>query len=506
MQRFILAASVVTLALLIIALPAIAADAPQLKSSHHEMSPAATLGPQAIPAAVANPNYGLFTCQVGLTPGFKCYDPYQIRHAYNIDTVINAGYTGKGKTIVIVDAFQAPNIASNLNFFNTFYGLPGLNGTGNPTDPNLGTFNQVAPDGLTPFDDTDGNQIGWAVEITLDVLYAHAMAPGANIVLVLAKSNDDSDILSATQYAVNHHLGDVISQSFGENESCMDAGTLAAQHRTFTNATRRHITLVASAGDDGAALRTCDGSSWVRAASSPAVDPLVLSVGGTALDAADYCLTALGCDPTANPAFGTYLGEVVWNEPSDSGSGATGGGYSALFRKPLYQFAFLPFNKRGRGVPDVAYTAAGNFAVLIYLDIPGLDVGYYTISGTSVGAPQWSSIVALADQKAGRGLGFVNGSLYLFSLFPPFYKSMFHDVTAGNNSVTQFDSDDNPVNITGFNAGRGWDATTGLGSPKADQVVNAITFFTSDHDADDAIQSSDPDNDGRSGHHRMRPH
>ena len=94
-------------------------------------SPFIKIGPQAIPAGVASPNYGLFTCQlVGLSPGTTCYDPYQMRHAYSIDSLIGAGFDGRGKTIVIVDAFQSPNIVQQLNVFNSFYGLPSLNGLG----------------------------------------------------------------------------------------------------------------------------------------------------------------------------------------------------------------------------------------------------------------------------------------------------------------------------------------------------------------------------------------
>ena len=111
-------------------------------------------GPQASPAGVsagggAGPSYSLFSCQVGLSLG-QCYDPYQMRTAYGVDSLIGAGYDGKGKTIVIVDAFQSPNIVAQLNYFDSFYGLPSLNGLGGATDPNLGTFTQVAPDGLTP--------------------------------------------------------------------------------------------------------------------------------------------------------------------------------------------------------------------------------------------------------------------------------------------------------------------------------------------------------------------
>jgi subtilase family serine protease len=433
---------------------------------------------------------------VGLNPTHTCYDPYQMRTAYNIDTLIAAGYTGKGRTIVIVDAYQAPNIADQLNVYDAFYGLPGLNGLGNPADPSLGTFTQVAPDGLTPFDQTDANMVGWAQEISLDVLWAHAIAPGANIVLDLAKSNDDADILSATQYAVDHNLGDVISQSFGENESCVDPSLLKAEHKLFAKATLKHITLVASSGDNGAAQGTCDGSAYVQAASSPASDPLVTAVGGTELTAARYCLASLGCDPTANPAPGTYQSEVAWNE-FDSTIG-TGGGFSVLYKAPLFQRLLTHAGKQ-RGVPDVAYSAAVYHGALTYLEIPGIPSGFYLFGGTSAGSPQWAAVVAIADQKAGRRLGFINAALYLYSLFPSKYAALFHDVTSGNNTNVEFDASDNPYTIQGFDAGAGWDATTGLGSPRTDALVAFLARFAAYGDGDQAARGTDP---GGFGHHR----
>ncbi|MGA9812901.1 MAG: S53 family peptidase [Terriglobales bacterium] len=492
-------------ALSITTLPAAAATARQVARLHRVASPFVVKGPRAIPSGNAvRTNSDIFTCQLGLTPPFVCYDPYQMRHAYNVDTLISAGFTGKGKTIVIVDAFQSPNIVDSLNAFDKTFDLPGLNGLGAPPDRTLGTFKQVAPDGLTAFDSTDDNMVGWAEEISLDVEWAHAIAPGANITLVLSKTNDDADILSATQYAVDHNLGDVISQSFGENESCVDSALLAAQHKLFVRATLKHITLIASSGDDGAAQQTCDGTSFVQAASSPASDPLVTAVGGTELHAADYCLTDLGCDPTTNPAPGTYQGEVAWNE-GDLGFGATGGGFSVLYRAPFYQLGSVSLRK-GRGVPDVAYDAAVAHGVLTYLVIPGIDPGIYLFGGTSAGSPQWAGIVAIAGQKARRSLGFINATLYLFSAFPKTYSALFNDVTSGNNSVLEEDAHGNPVLVTGFNARRRWDATTGLGSPKADQVVNFLTLFTSDSDAKHVMSNSGPSGNRRSGHHRMRNH
>jgi len=298
------------------------------------VSPFLRLGPQAALSDAVGPTYALFTCQVvNLSPGVTCYDPYQIRHAYNIDKLIAAGFTGSGKTIVIVDAYQSPNIVKQLNTFNSFYGLPNMNGLGGPNNPSLGTFSQVAPDGLTPFVPGDPSMTGWAEEISLDVLWAHAIAPGASIVLVLARSNSDPDILSATKYAVDNHLGDIISQSFGENESCMDPSLLAQQHQVFADATMKGMTLLASSSDYGSAQFTCAGSSVVLAVSIPASDPLVSAVGGTELHAARYCLASLGCNPSTNPAPGTYEGEIAWNEGA-IGYGATGGGFSVVYDEP----------------------------------------------------------------------------------------------------------------------------------------------------------------------------
>jgi subtilase family serine protease len=341
--------------------------------------------------------------------------------------------------------------------------------------------------------------VGWSAEISLDVEWAHAIAPDAKVVLVLAKSNDDADILSATKYAVDHRLGDVISMSFGENESCVDPLLLAKQHALFAKATLKHITLIASSGDDGAAQRTCDGTSWTQAVSSPASDPLVLGVGGTELHAADYCLSGLGCDPTASPAPGTYQGEIVWNEFTED-SAATGGGFSVQFRQPLYQLAAFHHKGSHKGVPDVAYNAAIYHGVLVYW---AGDV--WLFGGTSAGAPQWSGITAIADQKAGRSLGFTNAALYLDGLFPKVYAKTFHDVKIGNNSVSEADASDNQVVVQGFSAGKAWDATTGLGSPIADRLVDLLTL-ASDGDAQQAVKAPGPLANGRRGNERIRPH
>jgi subtilase family serine protease len=449
-------------------------------------------GPQAVPSgdqsSMVGPQYGLFSCQVIGVSAANCIDPYQMRHAYQVDSLIAQGYDGGGQTIVIVDAFQNPNLVAQVAFFDNFYGLPAIQLT------------QIAPDGLTPFDPTDGNMLGWAEEISLDVEWAHAIAPGANIVLVLAKTNSDSDIVSALNYAVNNNLGNVVSMSFGENESCLGSDLTTAYHNVFATATAKNITLLASSGDEGAALPTCDGNSWVKAVSSPANDPLVTGVGGTELTVAKYCLPSRGCDPAANPQAGTYVSEMAWNEGLPYGDYGNvfgfgtlsgGGGFSIVFDEPPFQKGVLPGGKQ-RAVPDVSYNGAVEHGVLTYLAIPGIPTGFYLFGGTSAGAPQWSAITAIADQRAGTSLGFLNSGIYHAVRAQKEYAASFHDVTVGTNSSLQFDSSNNPVNVIGFNAGTGWDAATGSGSPIASSIVDNLVHFVSPGDGTAVLANTKP--------------
>jgi subtilase family serine protease len=458
-------------------------------------SPLLEVGPQAISvdatATTDGATYGLFSCQVGRSVG-QCYDPYEMRMAYGVNTLISSGLNGTGKTIVIIDAFQDPNIAAQLDYFDNFYGLTPVNaGSGTPT------FTQVAPDGLTPFVPGDPNMRGWAEEISLDVLWAHAIAPGANIVLELGADNSDVALVSALNDAINNNRGDVISMSFGESDTCLGTDLTAAWHQAFVNATMKGITLFASSGDQGAALPSCDGNSWIKSTSSPASDPLVTSVGGTELHAADYCLTSLGCDPTANPAPGTYLSEIGWNEGYPYGDfqnvfGSThagGGGFSTVWDEPAYQKGTIHGGKQ-RGVSDVSYNASILHGVLTYLNIPGLAVGWYRFGGTSAGSPQWAALTAIADQIAGGDYGFINAAMYKIGQNATPYSISFNDITSGTNSALEYDTANNPVYTTGYNAIPGWDAFTGLGSPKTNSFVNELPVFWSAGQGNAAIAGS----------------
>jgi subtilase family serine protease len=387
----------------------------------------------------------LFSCQ---EPGaeLNCYTPQELLQAYNIQSVQNKGITGKHETIVIIDAFGNPTITDDLNAFDTVFGLPAAK------------LNIIYPDGQPVFDLSNADEVDWSGEISLDVESSHAVAPAATIDLVVAYSDQDSDIQSALDYVVKHHLGNVLSQSYGEEETCVDPKILAAEHRDYAILEAEGVSVFASSADDGAAQSTCDGTSWVKGVASPASDPLVTSVGATSL--------------TASQPDGNYESETAWNDDF----GSTGGGYSVLYNRPFFQNGFD--HKAGRGVPDVAYSGDVNNGLLIaWSGGDPTQVGtFYLFGGTSAGSPQWAAITALIDSVYGPQ-GDLNPTLYRLASNPFVYNSVFHDVTTGNNSVVLADSNNNPVSITGYDASKGWDAVTGLGSLNVGNAIFGLGRF-----------------------------
>ena len=412
-------------------------------ASTARMTPADRLNGAPLYRHTSSPKQGLFSCQApaSATNSLPCYAPAQIRRAYNIPSNL----TGAGKTIVIIDAFGNPDITSDLALFDSTFDLPPAN------------LNIICITGTCPtFDPSNSDQQGWAGEIALDTQWAHADAPGATIDLVISRSDMDSDILAAQQYVVDHNLGDVLSQSFGEGETCMDPSIFAAQHQVFVKAQAEKMTVFASAGDSGSAEPDCNNDGgYFLSASTPASDPLVTGVGGTHLN--------------ANFTTGQYQSESVWN---DSGTafdiGATGGGYSTKYARPSYQ-VFANRNA-ARGVPDVAFNADIFGGVLTVCSACGFGPDQFFINaGTSSGSPQWAAITALADQAVGHRLGFLNPTLYTIGFAPGTYGYAFHDITTGNNTW-------DVTGVPGYSAARGWDPTTGLGSPNAFNLINLLSL------------------------------
>lgn len=381
-------------------------------------------------------------CLASATPP-RCYSPQQLRKAYGIQPLLARGISGKGRTIVLVDGSSSPTLLADVHLYDLIYSLK---------DPKL---NVIAPNGMPPFDPNA------YAETALDVEIAHTIAPDATIDLVLgdtsqAKTFQDFlvSLLKATRYAVDHNLGDVISQSYGVGESCVDASYIKAEQETFQAARAKHITVLASSGDYGDGVITCNGNNTTlaRGVNIPASDPLLTSVGGTTLDA------TLG--------QGRYVGEVTWNG-WDAGGGATGGGISTIFPRPRYQSSVS--RSKMRALPDVAFDADPATGVPVVLSVYGAT--YITpFGGTSVGSPAWAGIVALANQAVGTRLGFLNDALYALAKSAQYPKA-FHDILAGNNTITLYDDKGNPYKVPGYVAGPGWDAVTGVGTPKVANLV-----------------------------------
>jgi subtilase family serine protease len=389
--------------------------------------------------------------------GLPCYSPQQIREAYGLTPLLNAGYTGVGQTIIIIDSFGSPTIAQDLKIFDAGYGLP---------DPP--SFKVLAPLGTVPFDPTNSDQVGWAFETTLDVEWAHAMAPGANIVLLTSPVSETEGVhgmpefLSLEKYALDRKLGKIISQSWGATENTLfDAAgqdVIEDFEDLYQRAAQEKVTVLASSGDSGSSNVDLNGNIYpFPTVIFPASSPFVTAVGGTSL----YAHTS-----------GTYEFEIVWD---DHYIGATGGGVSQQFSEPTYQDS-LPGSvqktlNNHRGIPDVAYNADPNTAILVYVGIfpPNTNKnGYYLIGGTSEGSPQWAGIIADANQLAGHPLGFLNPRLYAVGAIGE-SSGFFHDIRFGSNAFNGFNG------VPGYRATRGWDLSTGWGTPKLSNLVGALS-------------------------------
>ena len=424
--------------------------------------------PGAIPAERAEvesnavPHFGCESRPFDLSKGLYCYDPLAIRAAYGVNGLISSGSNGAGQTIVILDAFGSPTIQSDLQFFDNLFGIP--------APP---SFKIVTMPGTPPFNSADANMVGWTAEISLDVEWAHAMAPAANIVLVAAASNNDSDLIDGLNFAIDNHLGNVVSMSFGESEIGLanpdGIDIVNAWSAAFERARDNRMTLFVSSGDQGVDTQGFGTPS----ASFPSTSSLVVSVGGTNL--------RFGT-PT-NAAFnGTYQSEQVWDDPADNNNiasatfGAGGGGMSFLIPQPDYQEDNVPKavskTLHGfRGVPDVAYNAGVAGGVLVHWGVlaPGA-TSFFLFGGTSAGAPQWAGIVADINSGLGHPVGFINKRLYKLGRQGRL-SSLFHDITIGNNG---FDG------VTGFPATPGYDLATGWGTPNFSRLGASLSDLDDD--------------------------
>src|SRR6266702_2397213 len=351
---------------------------------------------------------------VGLTPT-------QIRQFYGFNllpcsfsgTFGSSTLCGNGQTIGIVDAFFDPNIQSDLNTFDTQFGLPDCN-TSN------GCFTIATPQGAPRTDR------GWALEVSLDVEWAHAIAPGAKILLVESKTNSFANLFGAVDYASAR--ANQVSMSWGGSEFSSEASN--DFHFQVSG-----VTFFASSGDSGHGLIY------------PSASPLVVSVGGTTLNI---------------DRFGNLVSETAW-----SGSG---GGISAFESEPSYQTNYpIPSTGGLRGNPDVSYDAdpASGVAVFDSLGDQGFK-DWIQVGGTSAGSPQWAALGAIVN--AGRTSPLSSTStttptnVAIYNIAKTAYSTNFRDITSGTNGSCG----------SVCTAGTNYDFVTGLGSPLANAIVPSL--------------------------------
>jgi subtilase family serine protease len=415
-----------------------------------------TTGVHRIGAASAAPRT---TAQCEKAYAIACYGAPQIQRAYELPTLYAKKIDGRGQTIVIVDSFGSPTIAHDLRVFDKTYSVP--------APPSLKVIQPAGK--VAPYKQNDTRE-GWAGETTLDVEYAHTIAPHAKILLVETPTSEEEgttgfpQIVKAETYVVNHHLGDVISQSFSATEQTFPSKkSLLRLRSAYVDAAKKGISVLAASGDSGAAdSKYNETDNYLRPVTSwPDSDPLVTGVGGTQLH-----LSAAG--KRTSP-------DTVWNDTYNratqeylfGGKGpnplAGGGGKSVIFARPSYQDAVKSAVGSRRGVPDISMSGACNGAVNVYQSFPGQPAGWYPTCGTSEATPLFAGIVALADQVAGHPLGVLNDALYTLSAKKA---RGVVDVTKGNNTVS-FPQAGKTHTVQGFKATRGYDLASGVGTVDA---------------------------------------
>ena len=267
------------------------------------------------------------------------------------------------------------------------------------------------------------------------------------------------EMMNAEKSLINAGVGDVISQSFGATENTFPGfsqgnySSLLNLRYAYKDALAHHVTVLGASGDAGATDYESDGSTLYpyRVNSWPSTDPLVTSVGGSQLYLDD--------------AGNRLQPDSVWND----GYGAGGGGVSAVFSRPLFQLGVRGVVGSQRGTPDISMSAAVNGGCWVYWSFAGTGgAGWYIIGGTSEASPIFSGIVALADQVAGHRLGLINPALYaLGAASRRGVNTGLVDITAGNNSF---------AGVTGYNAGPGYDLSSGWGTINAARFVPALAF------------------------------
>jgi subtilase family serine protease len=419
-----------------------------------------------------------------LTYAVQGYKPDQIRSAYGLNASQSLGFDGRGATVAIVDAYASPTIFSDASTYAR------LNDPRHPL--RTFQFRQLLPATFTLTEECGAD--GWYGEETLDVEAVHGTAPAANILYVGASSCEDTDIVAAVNSIVDNDLAQIISNSYG-NAGEPPLADVLEEHQTYIQAAAQGISVLFSSGDAGDNIE----ATGLRQPDYPAADPFVTAVGGTSLAVGNR---------------GQYLFETGWgNRRSVLTNGAWtpfpgtfrgggGGGTSFVWDQPAYQRGVVPAaiaNVNGNGphraVPDLAMVGDPNTGFLVgqTQQFPDGSFRYsqYRIGGTSLSCPLLAGIQAVANQLAGRSLGFLNPAVYRLAGSPAFRDIRTAGVSTGvvrvdyNNAVDDTDgtvTSLRTLNDTGTIFVRpGYDDVTGVGTPNGASYLVGITLASASH-------------------------
>ena len=381
------------------------------------------------------------TCPAELAANPDCFTPHALRVAYDVEALTERGFTGKGITVVDIVSYGSPTLQQDMDVFDKQFGLPPIH------------IQVYSPLGTVPYNPNMPDMTGWALETELDVQIIHAIAPDAGIVVMTSPVDETEgtiglpEFMKLEQYAVDHHLGQIFSQSYVASEPTLSdsAGqqlvkAYAAFYQQIT--TQQGFTVLSGSGDNGAT--DWENIAATRLSPTPVVNfpadvPWVTAVGGTVLR-----------------RVGNGYNETVW-----SGSG---GGMSKFFSEPDFQKSIQqPVQGQlagHRGIPDIAADSEPMTGMAFYLH--GI---WGQVGGTSASTPLWAGLIAIADQMAGHPLGFINPGIYKVAASTNAQRD-FRDITSGSNAVHT-----SSVQIAGFQATTGWDAVTGWGSPRASRLI-----------------------------------
>jgi len=397
-----------------------------------------------------------------------CYGPAQLQVAYGVKPLLDRGIDGHGETVVLPELAEThlnppavTDLRQDMAGFDSMFHLPAAH---------MRVVTTLA-----------GASSPWLAfgEEVLDVEVVHALAPGANLVILLLPSTSLDNTQKAVAAALAElrlgpTLGSVMSISAAGQiggEHCVSRTQAASLNAALQATVNRGTTVVAASGDIGAAAYQCD--LYAALTGTPPAAP----TKGVLLLASDpYVLAAGGTSLTASQTTGAWVSESAWglatgNRGNQGGSfQASGGGFSQLFTRPAYQAAVPGIGPNNRGVPDVSADASDRTGVAVVFSTGTADT-IQSHGGTSAAAPIWAALIALADQYAGRHLGFVNPAIYQIARGASYHRA-FHDITSGNNTA-EFP----PTTITGYQAGRGWDPVTGWGSPDAQVLIPLLARY-----------------------------